>query len=262
MKGIGKNSVQFLKRWDGYPYNPGDVAGFDGKTAKFLLENGLATLLGEDSEDPIPEDQEEETSPESLAEAVRRRLQGKDVEDGAPKISVEEMLEKVPGYGEARLRLTNAPVTSTAAVVYQSASSTSSTALTSTEFGIDQDAGMLFSSTGFFWTASFAGDILRQELPPTEFEAYTVTYSAGYSLPTSQSTNTGFRMPLDIRTACLRTFQSWWGDLYGGSTSFKKFRTDDLEIENYAPPVAELLTGYGDLNEGVQEVLDRYKLEW
>lgn len=69
-----KNIVQFRKSWT--LYNVGDVAGFDGKTAKILIDNGYAVLLGEDSVDPIPTDEDIGTEPENLAEAVRQRMSG------------------------------------------------------------------------------------------------------------------------------------------------------------------------------------------
>lgn len=170
--------------------------------------------------------------------------------------------ETVPGYGEHRLRLSNFPVKSTTvSVTYQQPTSTASTSISSTEYDVDYEAGMLYNSTSWKWTASIRGEIDRDYYPASEDESYTVTYSAGYSLPSSGSTSSsGFDLPLDIRSAALRTFQLWWGDLYGGSTSLKRFRTDDLEIENHSPSNEALLLGYGDLPDAVQGILDRYKM--
>ena len=178
-------------------------------------------------------------------------------------LSYQVYSESVPGYGEHNLRLTNFPIdTTTVSVVYQAPASTASTSVSSTAWSVDKEAGMLYNSTGWKWTASLKGDIKLDPWPASEHESFTVAYGAGYSVPTSQSTNAGATLPLDLRQAYLRTFKLWWSDLYGGSTSFKKFRTDDLEIENYAPPTDELLTGYGDLPSSVERTLDRFKLEW
>lgn len=87
----GKNVVQFRRRWE--IYGVGEVAGFDGKTAKFLIDKQYAVLLGEDSADPIPTDEDVDLEPENLAEAVRKRL-AKEGTEPVEEISVEDMMEE------------------------------------------------------------------------------------------------------------------------------------------------------------------------
>jgi len=89
----GKNSVQFRRRFSSAPYCVGDVAGFDGPSAKILIDGGYAVLLGEDTADPIPKDQDVDTEPQNLAEAVRKRLRGESAEILRQKQTPEEVME-------------------------------------------------------------------------------------------------------------------------------------------------------------------------
>ena len=140
----------------------------------------------------------------------------------------------------------------------------STATVSSTAYAVDSSAGMLFNSTGWKWTAALKGDVVMDKWPASEDGSYVVTYGAGYHLPSTATPgdpSMGAKFPADLRAAGMRTLKLWWTDLFGGSSDFKKFRTDDLEIENYAPPLDALLLGYGDLPVGVERVLARFKLD-
>jgi hypothetical protein len=197
---------------------------------------------------------------ENIEEVLEEVLSAFETYLGRP-LARQTYSEKVPGYGEHNLRLSRYPVDTTGVTVTLGLES-SSTAISSTEYLIDSSSGMLFNSTGWKWTAAWKGDIKQDKWPGSEEPSYVVTYSAGYHFPSTENPVCGAKFPADLRGAAMRTFQLWWTDLYGGSTDFKRYRTDDLEIENFAPPVKELIQGYGDIPESVERVLDRYKLEW
>lgn len=175
--------------------------------------------------------------------------------------------EKIPGSGGFHLHLSNAPVDSTGlSITYQPLTSTSSTAISSTAYRLDAVNGIVYISTGLYDNARLKGDFLADRYSGSEDPAYTVTYTAGYAIP-STSTGSGSKMPLELRSAAFRTVQLWWNDLGldPSSTSFKLIRTEDFELQSFdadARSLSGAAMGIGDLPESVCRILERYKLSF
>lgn len=202
---------------------------------------------------------------DEVSAAIASRIFG--VDPGvAPTLGYTVYSETARGYGEHELRLSRWPLLSTTvSVTFQAAGSTASTSVSSTSYNVREGQGTLFATTGWLWTAQYRGDIEADPYPGSEHESFTVAFGAGYRLPSSaSSTQPGHSLPLDLRSAALRLVQGWSADfgLVSASTTFKRIRTDDFEVENFSPKESGGSIAVGEIPDSIGRIIDRYRMEW
>lgn len=115
---------------------------------------------------------------------------------GRPFAKATVTSERVKGYGTQRLRLRRTPLLSITSVVLEGAT------IDSSGYYIeDADAGLLFRSAGWNWTAFELEAASAPLLAGTEEASFLVSYQGGYVLPWD---TTGTRsLPYDVETACI-----------------------------------------------------------
>jgi hypothetical protein len=115
----------------------------------------------------------------------------------------ERVTESVRGYGRTQLLLERTPLVEIHEVTYDS------NVLTDSEIH-DRNAGVLYRSTGWIWTAGLLPDsagVTRFPAPSSEEPRYIVDYTAGYVLPSFPSSFTlnadSVDLPEDVEDFCL-----------------------------------------------------------
>lgn len=129
------------------------------------------------------------------SEAINRELgRGR---DGLAEQTYEEQLG---AHGDPYLTVSRTPVTSVASVTRDGET------VTDVEIH-DADAGLLYRKAGFHSTEAATrqlGPAIRQ--PYEAHPEYTVTYTAGYTMPASGQ---GYTLPRDIERAAIETVKAW-----------------------------------------------------
>ena len=77
---MGKNSVRFEQPFN--CYMTGEIAGFDGESAKWLQSEGIATIVRKDGQDPPPVMTKEDAG--SLVERVKKDERAEETEETDP----------------------------------------------------------------------------------------------------------------------------------------------------------------------------------
>lgn len=111
--------------------------------------------------------------------------------------------ERVKGYGDQRILLLRTPVVSITSIIYGGAT------IDAAGYYIENaDAGIVFRSSGWEWTAIERTDsILQEKQPGTEEGLLLVTYVGGWQTPAQGGTRT---LPFDIEQACVDTVVQGW----------------------------------------------------
>lgn len=152
--------------------------------------------------------------------------------------------EKVAGYGGVRLVVSRTPVVSIASIAYNGST------ISSSEYSIeDADAGLIYRSTGWKWTAIRRPDITQDRLPGTEQKLFTVTYTGGYVTPQQAADNPALTrsLPYDLEQACIDAVVTWYRDRgENRNITSEKVMSASLSYNRHAlpEPVQEMLAPY------------------
>ncbi len=185
-------------------------------------------------------------------------------------LAARRYTETVPSFdGSLYLRLSQAPIVTTGAtvvVVHTPIGSTTGSTIASTSYDVLSSLGMIYSATGWDYSGVWRGNISPDRYVRSERENFSVTYTAGYSLPSTASA-VGADLPLTIRSAAIKTVGQWFNDLgfEQSASAFRSIRTEDFEVQAWAPDeggaVGVMKAGYGELDDGVMRILDRFRLD-
>lgn len=114
----------------------------------------------------------------------------------------EDIEESVAGYGQTRLLVSRTPIVgSISSITYEG------TAIDTTIYSVeDADAGIIYCSYGFNWTAQLTGKSIGEATPGTEALSYVVTYDGGYYTPQQYVVDNGTdrSLPYDLEDACIQ----------------------------------------------------------
>lgn len=134
--------------------------------------------------------------------------------------------ETVPAFGGLNLMLSRTPVRNILRV-FDSTTTCSATAITSTEYRFDKRAGLIQRDVGWNWTAAKGYGISSYIVPNSELPSYYVEYEAGYvwqggtSATCGGSSSTGPSLPFDIEQAVIEKVLEWHETPAGGISSKK-----------------------------------------
>lgn len=108
------------------------------------------------------------------------------------------IVEKVPGYGTRLVVLSRRPVVSVSSVVVDGAT------LSSGDYELhDAEAGLLYRSCGWPWTASTQASATYYQVPGTEERSIAVTYTGGYVTPVQATAQLPRTLPYDLEQLCI-----------------------------------------------------------
>lgn len=106
------------------------------------------------------------------------------------------------------------PITSITSIVkLDSENSTSSTAITATDYQIHNAmAGLVFRRQGWEWTAQLLSDLSEYPVQGSERPLFRATYVAGFTCPNmgTPATTTEGNLPYDIRMAAVNAVVDWY----------------------------------------------------
>lgn len=118
------------------------------------------------------------------------------------------LIEKVAGQGSQRILLSRTPILSVTSVTL------SGSVLAPSEYEVEAEAGMIYRSTGWPWSAMHRPGIVQDPYPGSETKNIEVTYTGGYVLPKDEDLTANppvvRTLPYDLEEACIATVKTWF----------------------------------------------------
>lgn len=162
-------------------------------------------------------------------------------------LSLQKYQAVMPAYGGVNLLLPKYPVRSISRV-FDGTDTGTATELSSTEYRLDADRGLLNRDEGWEWTYQTGRTISSEPLPGEEYKNWLVEFSAGYILPAGKdsgstwdgTTATGPTLDADVQDACIEMVRNMW-------------LSKDREPGVISEKVGDLSITYGPGESGIPE---------
>lgn len=162
----------------------------------------------------------------------------------------EAIEEDVPGYGNTLIHVSRTPLLSIDSITFEGST------VDSDDYSIySADAGSIFTSYGWYWTACSNTSPAPIGLVGTEDKDYTVTYDGGYVTPqqAADDENLTRSLPYDLEDACIREVVT-------------RYRNKARDLSVTSEKLGSAAVSYRDASgsagfwsPGVKEVLDKYR---
>lgn len=130
-------------------------------------------------------------------------------------LTVQVYQELLPAFGGVNLRLSHYPVRSILRV-FDGSDTGVATELSSTDYRLDKEAGLINRDEGFEWTYQTRAEPAPFPIAGAEYRNWLIEYSAGYVGPFGKestedgTTSTGPTLEADIQDACISLVRSMW----------------------------------------------------
>lgn len=169
-----------------------------------------------------------------------------------------DLVERVAGYGTARLLLARTPIESVASVTYDEA------LVPASAYEIEPDSRgegwALYASAGWSWTAPAVQTIdeMPVALAGMERRTFEVMYTGGYYLP-NDTVKSGVALPAVLTEACLMLAATMWSERGRGANVMAESVGDASVQFGYLGGVDAAPASNGGIPGTIAAMLDGYK---